>query len=82
MAVPMQNGGLTRDIPSVGTLVGLLLFALLAPASYHQEADVAKVNDQTGLASGSSPTQACQEIALGVYATGVPTPPQVALRGP
>ncbi len=57
-------------------------FALLVQASYHWAADVAKADDQTGLASGSSPTQACQEIALGVYATGVPTPPQVALRGP
>jgi hypothetical protein len=75
MAVPMQNGGLTRDIPSVGTLVGLLLFALLAPASYHQEADVAKVNDQTGLASGSSPMRAHQGIPLGVYGTAVSTPP-------
>ncbi len=43
---------------------------------------MAKADDQTGLASGSSPTRACQEIALGVYGTAVPTPPRVALRGP
>jgi hypothetical protein len=82
MDVPTQNGSLTRDIPSIRTLVGLLLFALLAQASYHQAADVAKADDQTGLASGSSPTRARQEIALGVYGTAVPTPPQVALWGP
>ncbi len=51
-------------------------------ASYHQAADVAKANNQTGLASGSLPTQARQEIALGVYDTVVPTPPRVAIRGP
>jgi hypothetical protein len=43
---------------------------------------VAKANDQTGLTSSSSPMRARQEIALGVYGTAVPTPPQVALRGP
>ncbi len=51
-------------------------------ASYHQAADVAKANDQAGLASGSLPMRARQEIALGVYGTAVPTPPRVALRGP
>jgi hypothetical protein len=51
-------------------------------ASYHQAADGAEINDQTGLASGSSPPRVCQEIALGVYGTAVPTLPQVALRGP
>jgi hypothetical protein len=78
----MQNGSLTRDIPSVGMLVGLLLFALLAQASYHQAADVAEADNQTGLASGSLPMRACQEIARGVYSTAVPTPPRVALLGP
>ena len=43
---------------------------------------MAKANDQTGLASGSLPTLARQEIALGVHGTAVPTPPQVALQGP
>ncbi len=43
---------------------------------------MAEANDQTGLAFGSSLVQACQEIALGVYGTAVPTPPQVALWGP
>ncbi len=43
---------------------------------------MAKANDQTGLASGSSPTRARQEITLGVYGTAVPTPPRVALWGP
>jgi hypothetical protein len=43
---------------------------------------VAKADNQTGLASGSSPTWACQEIALGVYGTAVPTPPRVALWDP
>ncbi len=43
---------------------------------------MAKADNQIGLASGSSPTRACREIALGVYGTTVPTPPQVALRGP
>ncbi len=42
---------------------------------------MAKANDQTGLASGSSPTRACQDIALGVNGTTVPTPPRVALWG-
>jgi hypothetical protein len=42
---------------------------------------VAKADDQTWLAFGSSPTRARQEIALGVYGTAVPTPPQVALWG-
>ncbi len=51
-------------------------------ASYHQAADVAKADNQTGLASGSSPTRARQEIALGVHSTAVPTPPRVALWGP
>jgi hypothetical protein len=55
---------------------------LLAQASYHQAADVAKADDQTGLASSSLLTQACQEIALGVHSTAVPTPPRVALWGP
>ncbi len=52
------------------------------PASYHQAADAAKADSQTGLASGSLPTWAHQEIALGVYGTAVSTPPQVALWGP
>jgi hypothetical protein len=43
---------------------------------------VAKADDQTGLASGSSPTRARQEIACGVHGTAVPTPPRVALPGP
>jgi hypothetical protein len=43
---------------------------------------VAKADDQTGLAYGSSPTWARQEIALGVYGTAVPTLPGVALWGP
>ncbi len=43
---------------------------------------MAKADDQTGLASSSSPMRARQEIALGVYGTAVPTPPRVALRGP
>jgi hypothetical protein len=51
-------------------------------ASYHQAADVAKADNQTGLASGSLPTWAHQEIALGVYSTALPTPPPVALWGP
>ncbi len=51
-------------------------------ASYHQAADLAKADDQTGLAYGSLPTRARQEIALGVYGTAVPTPPQDALWGP
>ncbi len=55
---------------------------MLAQASYHQAAYVAKADDQTGLASGSSPTRARQEIARGVYGTAVPTPLQVALPGP
>ncbi len=57
-------------------------FCFILPASYHRAADVAKANDQTGLASGSLLTQAHQEIALGVYGTAVPTSPQVVLRGP
>ncbi len=60
----------------------LAAFALLAQASYHQAADVAEADDQTGLASGSLPTWARQEIALGVCGTAVPTPPQVMLWGP
>jgi hypothetical protein len=44
----------------------LAAFALLAPASYHQAAGVAKANDQTGLASCTLPPWACQEMALGV----------------
>ncbi len=43
---------------------------------------MAEADDQTGLASGSSPTRARQEIALGVYGTAVPTSPRVALWGP
>ncbi len=43
---------------------------------------MAKANDQTRLASGSSPTQVRQEIALGVYGTAVPTLPRVALLSP
>jgi hypothetical protein len=41
-----------------------------------------EAGNKTGLASGSSLTWAYQEIALGVYGTAVPTPPQVTLRGP
>jgi hypothetical protein len=55
---------------------------MLAQASYHLAADVAEADNQTGLASGSLPTQGRQEISLGVYGTAVPTPPQVALWGP
>ncbi len=51
-------------------------------ASYHQAADVAKADGQTGLASGSLPMWVRQEIAVGVYGTAVATPPGVALRGP
>ena len=43
---------------------------------------MAEADDQTWLASSSLPTRACQEIALGVHGTAVPTPPQVALQGP
>jgi hypothetical protein len=43
---------------------------------------VAKADDQTGLASGSSLTRARQGIALGVFGTTVPTLPRVAFRGP
>jgi hypothetical protein len=43
---------------------------------------VAEADDQTGLASGSAPAWARQEIARGAYGTTVPTPPQVALPGP
>ncbi len=43
---------------------------------------MAEADDQTGLASGSSPTWVHQEIALGVYGTAVPTPPRVTLWGP
>jgi hypothetical protein len=43
---------------------------------------VAEADNQTGLASGSLPTRARQEIARGVYGTAVPTPPRVALLGP
>jgi hypothetical protein len=57
-------------------------FCLLAQASYHQAADVAEADNQTGLASGSLPTQAHQEIARGFYGTAVPTLPRVALRSP
>ncbi len=60
----------------------LAAFALLAPASYHQAADVAKANDQTELAFGSLLMRARQKITLGVYSTAAPTPPQVALWGP
>jgi hypothetical protein len=49
---------------------------------YHQAADVAQADDQTGLPSSSSLTRAHREIALGVYGTAVPTPLQVTLRGP
>ncbi len=41
---------------------------------------MAKADDQTGLASGSLLTWARQEIALGIYGTTVPTPPQVKLQ--
>jgi hypothetical protein len=57
-------------------------FALLVQASYHHAADVAEADNQTGLASGSFPMWACQDIARGVYGNAVPTPPQVALQGP
>jgi hypothetical protein len=43
---------------------------------------VAKDNNQTGLASGSSPTRVRQEIACGAYDTAVPTPMRVVLPGP
>ncbi len=60
----------------------LAAFALLAPASYHQAADVGKADDQTGIASGSSPPRTCQEIALGLYCTAFPTWLRVPLHGP
>jgi hypothetical protein len=50
--------------------------------SYHQAADVAKANNQTGLASGSLLMQVRQENALGLYGTAAPTLPQVTLWGP
>jgi hypothetical protein len=43
---------------------------------------MAKANNQTGLASGTSPPQACQEVALGVNRPICPTLLQVALWGP
>jgi hypothetical protein len=55
---------------------------MLVPASYHQAADVAEADNQTGLHSGSLLMRAHQEIALGVYGTVVPTLPRVALWGP
>ncbi len=72
---------LQETYPALGR-VWLAAFALLAQASYHQAADVAKANNQTGLTSGSLPTWAHQGIALGVYGTAVPTLPRVALWGP
>ncbi len=42
---------------------------------------MAEADNQTGLASGSLPMWARQEI-VGVYGTAVPTLPQVTLRGP
>ena len=42
---------------------------------------MAKADDQTGLASGSLPMRARQEIALGVYGTAMPTLPRVTLWG-
>ncbi len=59
----------------------LAAFALLAPASYHRAADIAKDDNQTGLASPSSPPWACKEIALGLFSTVVPTLLRVALQG-
>ncbi len=56
-------------------------FCFFSKASYHQAADVVEANNQTGRASGSLPTRACQEIALGVYGTAVPTLRQVGLWG-
>ncbi len=43
---------------------------------------MAKADNQTGLASGSSLAWARQGIAFGVYGTAVPTSPRVALQGP
>ncbi len=74
----MQSGSLTRYIPSVGTLVGLLLLLCQLKLATIKQLG----NDQTGLASGSLPTWACQGIACGVQGTAVPTPPLVALQGP
>jgi hypothetical protein len=75
MAVPMRNGSLTRDIPSFGTLVGLLLLLCWHQLAYHQAADVAEADDQNGLASGSALAWGHQEITLGVYGLAGPTPP-------
>ncbi len=50
--------------------------------AYHQAADVAKADNQTGIASGSALTWAHQEIALGVYGLAGPTLPRVAFWSP
>ena len=80
--VPTQNGSLTRDIPSFGMLVCLLLLLRWCQLAYHQAADVAKADNQTWLTSGSVLMRAHQEIALGVYGLAGPTPPWFALQGP
>jgi hypothetical protein len=49
--------------------------------AYHQVADVANVDNQTGLASGSALMRAHQEIALGLCGLTGPTLLQVALWG-
>ncbi len=87
-----KKGSLGRDIPRIGTLVGLLLamtwqaasalLGLASPSSTHQPADVACTDNQTGLPIGSVLVHAYQGINLGVFRVVGPTPPQVALRGP
>ncbi len=75
-AVPMQNGSLTRDIPSFWMLVSLLLLFW-----WHQLATIKQLTPTTrlGLLLALAPMWALQEIALGVYRPVCQTPPQVAL---
>ncbi len=65
----------------MGTLFGMLPFALLVLQAYHQPADVDHANSQTGLPFGTALAHAHQEIAVGAYGLTAPTLLWVTLRG-
>ncbi len=69
----MQNGSLTRDIPSVGTLVGLLLLLCYPKLATIEQLMWPKRTTRLGLLLAHR--------QRGRARTAVPTPPQIALRG-
>jgi hypothetical protein len=84
-----EKGSLRKDIPSIGTLVGLLLALTWQAASALLGLANLPLTSWRGLCQwsdwppiGLARVHAYQGIVLRVFRVMDPTPPQVALRGP